>query len=109
MPAPQPQQQPQPPAPEQQPHEVAQQSMSRTQWAKQQAGSCPSCGGSSYHTHPETPNARPHCYECGYPLTQSGSGITVQGNAVGDVKPARQTAASKTNSFNAKNIFHHLG
>lgn len=84
------------------------QSLARTQWSKHETGNCPGCMSANYHAHPEAPNARPRCYDCGYPITQSGSGVSVQGD-VGAVQAARQTAASKTNSFNPQNIFHHMG
>ena len=84
-------------------------SLARTQWAKQAAGNCPSCGGDNFHKHPDAPNARPRCYDCGYPISQSGSGVTLKGNNVGPVKAARQTEASKTNSFNPHQIFDRLG
>ena len=33
---------------------------------------CPSCNGNNYMS---VANAAPRCYDCGYPLIQSGSGI----------------------------------
>lgn len=89
--------------------EIAAQSLSRTQWAKQSTGNCPNCGSDNYSAHPSQPNSRPRCYSCGYPITQSGSGVTLKGEAAGPVQPARQTAASKTNNFNPAAIFDRIG
>jgi hypothetical protein len=103
-----PQQQPQPDensAPSAQPDESA--SMARTQWAQQTTGRCPSCQSSNYAAHPEAPEARARCYDCGYPISQSGTGITLRGDM--PVREARQTRESRTSSFNPKHIFQHLG
>lgn len=35
-----------------------------------QTASCPECGGTNYMT---VQNAAPRCYDCGYPISQSGS------------------------------------
>jgi hypothetical protein len=49
-----------------------------------QTQSCPDCGGNNYMA---VQNAAPRCYDCGYPLQQSGSkfgaltGAKVEGNA----------------------------
>lgn len=102
-------QQPQTPAPgaAQEPDAEAQ-SLDRTQWAKQPTQSCPSCSSSNYMAHPDQPSARARCYDCGYPVTQSGSGLRLRTEASGPVQEARQTAASKTSDFNPKNVFHTL-
>lgn len=42
---------------------------SRAQSASQTA-SCPECGGTNYLA---VQNATPRCYDCGYPISQSGS------------------------------------
>lgn len=41
----------------------------RAQSAKQ-TSSCPECGSANYMA---VSNAAPRCYDCGYPITQSGS------------------------------------
>jgi hypothetical protein len=46
-----------------------QQPVSRAQSASQTA-SCPECGGTNYLA---VQNATPRCYDCGYPISQSGS------------------------------------
>jgi hypothetical protein len=51
-----------------------------------QTQSCPDCGSGNYMA---VQNAAPRCYDCGYPLGQSGSkygaltGAKVEGNAKG--------------------------
>ena len=48
-----------------------------------QTQSCPECGGNNYMA---VQNAAPRCYDCGYPISQSGSrygaltGAKVEGN-----------------------------
>ncbi|MFJ1700369.1 hypothetical protein ACIOHC_35860 [Streptomyces sp. NPDC088252] len=106
VPPPQPAQPVQPP--QTAPEEGAR-AMELVQWAKQSQEACPNCNSSNYGTHPSAPKARARCFDCGFPLSQSGSGVTLRGEDVGPVKAARQTTESKTNSFNAQNIFHHLG
>lgn len=83
-------------------------SMGRTQWARENSGPCPGCGSSNYSRHPEQPNARPRCFDCGYPIMQSGSGVVPQGDQAGPVAPARQTLASRTNNFNPHHITQHV-
>lgn len=98
-----------PQVPDQQPTDVdPQESMRRTQWAKETSGACPSCGSDNYSRHPEAPTARPRCFDCGYPITQTGSGPAVQGDAAGPVRAARQIPEARTNSFNPRNIIHHM-
>jgi hypothetical protein len=60
-----------------------QQQASRAQSALQTA-SCPECGGTNYMS---VQKAAPRCYDCGYPISQSGSrygsltGAKVEGSA----------------------------
>ena len=60
-----------------------QQPASRAQSASQTA-SCPECGGTNYMS---VQKAAPRCYDCGYPISQSGSrygsltGAKVEGSA----------------------------
>lgn len=60
-----------------------QQPASRAQSASQTA-SCPECGGTNYMS---VQNAAARCYDCGYPISQSGSrygsltGAKVEGSA----------------------------
>lgn len=44
--------------------------------AKHETGSCPECGSGNYFSSDTTrKGGQPHCFDCGYPLMQSGSGI----------------------------------
>ena len=60
-----------------------QQPTSKAQSASQTA-TCPECGGTNYMS---VQKAAPRCYDCGYPISQSGSrygsltGAKVEGNA----------------------------
>ena len=60
-----------------------QQPTSKAQSASQTA-TCPECGGTNYMS---VQNAAARCYDCGYPISQSGSrygsltGAKVEGNA----------------------------
>jgi hypothetical protein len=56
------------------------------------ASRCPGCGSGNYGKSAMAPEAKARCYDCGYPVVQSGSGvgkgITQQGG--GAPTPARQ-------------------
>ena len=60
-----------------------------------QAPRCPGCGSENYGGANGT---RPRCYDCGYPIQQSGSGlgrgIIGQNNASGPATPAKQIKTS---------------
>lgn len=62
-----------------------------TQQVSPPAPRCPGCGSGNYGGTAET---RARCYDCGYPIQQSGSGmgrgIIGQGEASGPAQPARQ-------------------
>lgn len=60
---------------------------------------CPGCGSGNYGASPLTPEARARCYDCGYPISQSGSGATGinQGNVSGPTKAAKQVATGGWN------------
>jgi hypothetical protein len=53
-----------------------------------QTATCPECNGTNYMT---VNNAAPRCYDCGYPISQSGSrygsltGAKVEGSAKGAI------------------------
>lgn len=58
-----------------------------------QASRCPGCGSANYGG--ATPESRARCYDCGYPIQQSGSGvgrgiISQGGDSSGPATPARQ-------------------
>lgn len=51
---------------------------------------CPACGSSNYMQAPQYPNSAKRCLECGYPVVQSGSGVSGVGQTDGSVKQAKQ-------------------
>lgn len=105
----QPQQQvPQPQVPQQpayvppaQPQPVQQQSYPQTQMPYTPSPRCPGCGSGNYGGTAET---RARCYDCGYPIQQSGSGMSgVRGpQAEGPTQAAKQV--STANNFNPQGI-----
>jgi len=54
------------------------------------SGACPSCASSHYASPPTGGRAR--CFDCGYPLVQSGSGIPTP--STGTATPARQLSSA---------------
>lgn len=69
---------------------------------------CPGCGSGNYGG--ADPNSRKRCYDCGYPITQSGSGMGTGivgqgGQAAGPATPATQVA---TGGFNPTTIIGHI-
>lgn len=62
------------------------------------AARCPGCGSENYSG---ATGSRPRCYDCGYPIQQSGSGlgkgVITPGSGGGPATPAKQVA---TGSFN---------
>jgi hypothetical protein len=106
--APQQQVQPTPPAQQTELSEEdrAQQALNRVEWARH-ADRCPMCQSENYGTHPAQPNAKARCFDCGYPLVQTGSGPSIRDENVGKVPAARQIASARTNNFNARNIVMH--
>jgi hypothetical protein len=73
-----------------------------------QAGRCPSCGSGNYGSSMLAPEAKARCYDCGYPVVQSGSGMgTGVGQATGGpAVPARQI--NTANNFNPQTIIGHI-
>lgn len=52
---------------------------------------CPGCGGPNFGG--ATPESRPRCYDCGYPIVQSGTGVPgVRTPSEGPVQAAKQIA-----------------
>jgi hypothetical protein len=68
---------------------------------------CPGCGSGNYGG--ATPEARKRCYDCGYPIQQSGTGVgkgVVGGQPNGGLAtPARQVA---TGGYNPQTIIGHI-
>lgn len=64
---------------------------------------CPGCGSGNYGS--ADPSTKARCYDCGYPIQQSGSGLGkgITGNqASGPAQPARQI--STANNWNPQNV-----
>lgn len=68
---------------------------------------CPGCGSGNYGG--ASPESRKRCYDCGYPITQSGSGmgrgITSGPQASGPAQPAKQV---QPGGFNPQTIIGHI-
>jgi hypothetical protein len=107
QPAPQPQQQPQP-SPRQVQQPVAQpQNYPPVQQQVPLGERCPGCGSGNYGG--ATAESRKRCYDCGYPIQQSGTGVGkgVVGNQAGGgpATPARQV---QTQGYNPQTIIGHI-
>jgi ribosomal protein L37E len=76
----------------------------RAQSAKQTA-SCPECGSVNYMA---IQNAAPRCYDCGYPISQSGSryGSLAGAHIEGSASQARGNDA--TNNYNPQQIISRI-
>ena len=66
---------------------------------------CPECGGGDYFR--ATPSTAPRCYDCGYPIIQTTSGMAGMGKGEGPVTPARQPTMGT--GFNPTMIVERLG
>lgn len=65
---------------------------------------CPECGSGNY-MHVEGSNARKRCFDCGFPVVQSGSGgLPADG---GPATPAAQIHDGSSN-YRPKQPFHHI-
>jgi hypothetical protein len=68
----------------------------------QDIGECPSCGSSNYF---KVTGSKPRCYECGYPVMQSTSGMS----ATSDGSPPRQARqVSKGSNYHPQEIIGRL-
>lgn len=109
-PVPQPQQPYMPQAPLQQPQPVYQQPQQPQYPPSQQIQMSPRCPGCGSGNYGGTPESRPRCYDCGYPISQSGSGMGTGiigngGQAAGPAAPAKQVAPG---GWNPTTIIGHL-
>ena len=68
---------------------------------------CPGCGSGNYGKSPMAPESKARCYDCGYPLVQSGSGMGSAGSQAtgGPAIPAKQI---QTGGFNPTTIIGHI-
>lgn len=91
-PAPQPAPQPQ------QSNALEPQAPKRAPQSSQQTDLCPGCGSGNYFAAQGSQYQR--CYDCGYPIQQSGTGVgSVQSDA-----PAKQAVQVKGGGFNPQQI-----
>lgn len=68
---------------------------------------CPGCGSSNYMG---VENTRPRCYDCGYPITQSGSGSgTGIIGAKAEGGPAQPAKQVDSGGWNPQGIIGKLG
>lgn len=63
---------------------------------------CPECNSGNYFS---IANTMPRCYDCGYPVVQSGSGDT--GIGTGPIQAANQV--STANNYNPSQIIGRIG
>lgn len=86
------------------PSAPAQDPASKAQSAKQNEA-CPDCGSANYFGFQ---NSKPRCYECGYPMEQSGSkyGSLTGARVVGNAGGARGN--DPTNNYNPQQIIGRI-
>ena len=72
-----------------------------------ESSTCPGCGSKNYGRSPMAPESKARCYDCGYPLVQSGSGMGAAGPQAtgGPAIPAKQVA---TGGWNPQGIIGHI-
>lgn len=69
------------------------------------ASRCPGCGSGNYvGGNAESPGARSRCYDCGYPITQSGSGVKGINQGQASAGPAQATKQVATGGWNPTTI-----
>ena len=69
------------------------------------AARCPACRSGNYAG--ATPEARPRCYDCGYPITQTGTGLPgISTPSSGPTQAAKQIA---TGGWNPTTIVDRIG
>lgn len=98
-----PQQVPQQQVPQQAPQQGGRLPMSATSYDR-----CPNCASGNYGKMPGVPEAKSRCYDCGYPIVQSGTGmpgmhIPSNGNTVA------ATQINTANNFNPNTIIDRIG
>jgi len=81
----------------------ADQTVTKAQSARQ-VDRCPGCNSGNYMA-PQGTNLR-RCYDCGYPLVQSGTGTGIPTDGA-PAKPAKQPAVGS--GFNPQTIVERLG
>jgi hypothetical protein len=112
-PAPQPQQvqpayQPQVPLQQTQPQFQQPQQQYPPSQQIQVSARCPGCGSGNYGG--ASPESRPRCYDCGYPISQSGSGVGtgIIGNGGQASGPTQASKQVQPGGFNPQTIIGHI-
>ena len=74
-----------------------------------QSASCPDCGSGNYFS--ATPQTQQRCYDCGYPVQQSGSrfGGLAGANVEGAAKQAAGNQSGSWNPSGPGHIISHIG
>jgi len=69
---------------------------------------CPGCGSGNYGG--ATPESRKRCYDCGYPIQQSGSGVGngIVGQGGQSSGPAQASKQVQAGGFNPQTIIGHI-
>lgn len=91
--------------------------MTKSAKSQRRAGICPECESGNYKEFRWAGQVSFRCYDCGYPIVQSGSGAggAGTGQATGPARPAAQvdtvgTWASHGGNFKSgQGVFEHLG
>jgi len=81
------------------------QASERAQSAKQTA-TCPDCGSVNYMA---VANAAPRCYDCGYPISQSGSRYGNLAGAHVEGAARQATGNDVANNWNPQGIIGRIG
>lgn len=71
---------------------------------------CPNCASGNYGK--SSPESRARCYDCGYPITQSGSGtpgVRIPGSASGGGPTQAAKQISTQNNYNPGQIIDRIG
>lgn len=99
-------QSPAPQAPLQQPQPTYQQPAQSQYPPSQQIQMTPRCPGCGSGNYGGTGDTRPRCYDCGYPIQQSGSGVGtgIIGNQPKADGPAQAAKQVQTGGFNPTTI-----
>jgi len=96
------------PSPYNPPIQVPQEQPQHAPDASRVSSRCPGCGSGNYGRSQLAPEAKARCYDCGYPVVQSGSGVGtgISSPTGGAATPARQV--STANNFNPQTIIGHI-
>ena len=95
----------QPMTPYQEPAPSTPQSAASKAQSASKTETCPDCGSGNYHGFN---GSKPRCYECGYPMEQSGSkyGSLTGAQVIGDTKSSRGN--DPTSNYNPQTIIGRI-